>query len=164
LVDDLRAQGIATIILRHMSVPIGPIRDLRALREIRSALIELRPDLAAAHMSKAGVLARLAARPLGIPVVFTAHGWAFTPGVPAFQAAVYRRIERSFGHLASKIITVSEFDRRLAVEARIAGENRLVTVHNGVADVTPPASIPKRTTPLWCVRWRGFRTTPGSLS
>lgn len=149
LVDDLRAQGIATIILRHMSVPIGPLRDLRALREIRSALIELRPDLAVAHMSKAGVLARLAGRPLGIPVVFTAHGWAFTPGVPAFQAAVYRQIERSVGHLASKIITVSEFDRRLAVEARIAGENRLVTVHNGVADVAPrlradPARTPPR--------------------
>lgn len=149
LVDDLRARGIATVILRHMSKPIGPIRDLRALRELRSTLIELRPDVAAAHMSKAGVLALLAGPPLGIPVVFTAHGWAFTPGVPAFQAAVYRQIERSVGHLASKIITVSEFDRRLAVEARIVGENRLVTVHNGVADVpsglrADPARTPPR--------------------
>jgi glycosyltransferase involved in cell wall biosynthesis len=148
LVDDLRAQGIATIILRHMSVPIGPIRDLRALREIRSALIALRPDLAVAHMSKAGVLTRLAGRPLGIPVVFTAHGWAFTPGVPAFRAAVYRQIERFVGHLASKIITVSEFDRRLAVEAGIVGEDRVVTVHNGVADVPPQLRAdPSRTPP-----------------
>jgi glycosyltransferase involved in cell wall biosynthesis len=90
-------------------------------------------------MSKAGVLARLVGRRLGIPVVFTAHGWAFTPGVPTFRAVVYRRIERSVGHLADRIITVSEFDRRLALEARVADESRLVTVHNGVADV--PADL-----------------------
>lgn len=149
LVEDLRAQGIPTITLRHLARPFHPIRDPRALRELHSTLIELRPDLAAAHMSKAGVLARLVGRQLAIPVVFTAHGWAFTPGVPAFRAMVYRRIERSVGHLAGKIITVSEFDRRLAMEARVAHESRLVTVHNGVADVPPglradPARHPPR--------------------
>jgi glycosyltransferase involved in cell wall biosynthesis len=148
-VGDLRSRGIPTIILTHMSVPIRPARDLRALREIRSALIDLRPDLVAAHMSKAGVLTRLASRPLGIPVVFTAHGWAFTPGIPTLRAAVYRQLERSVGHLASRIITVSEFDRRLAVEAGIVGENQVVTVHNGVPDVpshlrADPARTPPR--------------------
>jgi glycosyltransferase involved in cell wall biosynthesis len=137
LVEDLRAQGIPTISLRHLARPFHPIRDPLALRELHSTLIELRPDVAAAHMSKAGVLARLLGRRLTIPVVFTAHGWAFTPGVPAIRAVVYRRIERSVGDLAGRIITVSEFDRRLAVEARVADESRLVTVHNGVADVPP---------------------------
>lgn len=136
-VEALRAQGVPTVILRHLSVPIGPLRDWRALREIRATLTALRPDLLTTHSSKAGVLGRLAGRSLGIPVVFTAHGWAFTPGIPSFQAAVYRQIERLAGPLSSKIITVSEFDRRLALDARIAAAERVVTVHNGIPDVTP---------------------------
>jgi len=135
--EALRAQGVPTVILRHLSVPIGPLRDWRALREIRATLTALRPDLLTTHSSKAGVLGRLAGRSLGIPVVFTAHGWAFTPGIPSFQAAVYRQIERLAGPLSSKIITVSEFDRRLALDARIAAAERVVTVHNGIPDVTP---------------------------
>lgn len=145
-VDALRAQGVPTVILRHLSVPIGPLRDWRALREIRATLTVLRPDLLTTHSSKAGVLGRLAGRSLGIPVVFTAHGWAFTPGIPSFHAAVYRQIERLAGPLSSRIITVSEFDRRLALAARIVAADRVVTVHNGIPDVTStPKADPGRT-------------------
>jgi len=125
------------IVLRHLAVPIGPVRDVRALAEIRAALKDLRPDLLTTHSSKAGILGRLAGRAMGIPAVFTAHGWAFTPGIPSLHAAVYRRIERLAGPLSSRIITVSEFDRRLAIEAGIASQDRLVTVHNGMPDVAP---------------------------
>lgn len=137
LVDELRAQGTSTIILRHLILPINPVRDLLALREIRAVLKVLRPELVAVHSSKAGILGRVAARSLGLPVVLTAHGWNFTPGIPPFQAAVYRQLERLAGPLASKIITVSEFDRQLALSARIASVNRIVVVHNGMPDVPP---------------------------
>jgi glycosyltransferase involved in cell wall biosynthesis len=91
----------------------------------------------ATHSSKAGILGRLAGRSLKIPAVFTAHGWAFTPGVPPLKAAFYRRIERVVGPLARKIICVSEFDRRLALDARIIAADRVVTVHNGMPDIAP---------------------------
>jgi glycosyltransferase involved in cell wall biosynthesis len=136
-VDALRMQGTPTVLLEHLSVPIGPVRDLRALREIHRVLKDLRPDLLAAHSSKAGILGRLAGRSLRIPVVFTVHGWAFTPGIPAIRRAIYRRIERFVGPFASRIITVSEFDRRLALEAGISSRERVVTVHNGMPDVAP---------------------------
>ena len=134
-IDDLRTLGIPVVLLPHLTTPIRPLHDLRALREIHAALAGLRPDLIAAHSSKAGILARVAARRLGMPVVFTVHGWAFTPGVPSLEAALYRRVERVVGPLARRIITVSEYDRRLGVEARIAPADRLITVHNGMPDV-----------------------------
>jgi glycosyltransferase involved in cell wall biosynthesis len=134
-IDALRAQGTPAVVLRHLVVPINPVRDLLALWEIRSTLMDLRPELLAVHSAKASILGRLVGRSLGIPVVLTAHGWTFTPGFPPVQGAVYRRIERFFGPLASKIIAVSEFDRRLALDARIAPEDRIVTVHNGMPDV-----------------------------
>jgi glycosyltransferase involved in cell wall biosynthesis len=148
-IDDLRQLEIPVLVLRHLSTPIRPLSDLRALGEVRSALATLNPDLIAAHSSKAGILARLAARSLRVPVVFTVHGWAFTPGVPPLQAALYRQVERLVGPLASRIITVSEYDRRLGLAARVAPEDRLVTVHNGMPDVPPelradPARSPAR--------------------
>jgi len=134
-IDDLRRLGIPVVVLRHLAVPIHPVRDFRALREIHAALAKLGPELLATHSSKAGILGRLAGRSLRVPVVFTVHGWAFTPGVPPVPAAVYRQVERLVGPLASKIITVSEFDRQLGLAAGIAGEDRIVTVHNGMPDV-----------------------------
>ena len=147
-VDQLRAQNTPTIVLRHLTQPINPGQDLRALLEMRAVLGELRPDLVAAHSSKAGVLGRLAGRSLRIPVVFTAHGWNFTPGIPPLQAAMYRQIERLVGPLASKIITVSEYDRQLALDARIAAEDRVVTVYNGIPDIPLPPGADRGETPV----------------
>jgi glycosyltransferase involved in cell wall biosynthesis len=148
-IEDLRRLGIPVRVLRHLGVPIHPLRDLRALREIHAALVELRPDLIAAHSSKAGILGRLAGRSLRVPVIFTVHGWAFTPGVPSLQAAVYRQAERLVAPLATKFITVSEYDRQLGLAARIAGADRMVTVHNGMPDIAEdrradPGRVPVR--------------------
>jgi glycosyltransferase involved in cell wall biosynthesis len=121
---------------------------VRALREIHTVLRELRPDLIAVHSAKAGILGRLAGRSLRIPVVLTAHGWTFGPGIPTVQAAVYRRVERLVGPFSTRIIAVSEFDRRLGLEARIVGEDRLVTVHNGMPDVPPVLRADPSRTPV----------------
>ena len=133
--QDLQAQQIPVVVLKHLGAPISPVRDFRALREIHVALQRLRPDLLATHSSKAGILGRFVAHRLQIPAVFTAHGWSFTPGIAPARAGLYRIIERLAAPLSSKIITVSEFDRRLALEAGIATEDRLATVHNGIPDV-----------------------------
>jgi glycosyltransferase involved in cell wall biosynthesis len=149
--DALRQAGVETVSLKHLSVPIRPYRDARALGELCSALRRVRPDLVSAHSSKAGILGRVAARVLGLPVVFTAHGWAFTPGIPLREAALYRWIERLAAPLASRIITVSEFDRRLALEFGLASAARVSTVHNGMPDIDPglyadPGRAPVRLT------------------
>lgn len=148
-VDALRAQGTPTVTLRNLIVPISPVRDPLALREIYGLVKGLRPDLLALHSAKAGVLGRVVGKWLGIPAVLTAHGWTFTPGFPEAQAAVYRRVERLAGPLTSKIIAVSEFDRRLALEAEIVPADRIVTVHNGIPDVpltlrADPGRVPPR--------------------
>jgi len=147
-VDDLRSRGIETITLRHLTVPIRPLQDLRALHEVRAALVAFRPDLVAAHSAKAGVIGRMAARLLRVPVTVTTHGWSFTTGVPPARAAVYRWIERITGPFsAEKTITVSEYDRRLALRAGILSEDRMVTVHNGIPDVAPDLRADASRTP-----------------
>lgn len=148
--EDLRARGIKTVILDHLTVPIRPWKDLRALRELRAALEAFGPDLVATHSAKAGVIGRMAARLLGVPVTVTTHGWSFTTGVPPVKAFVYRWIERVTGPFgADKTITVSEYDRQLALRAGVLSEGRMVTVHNGIPDISPalradPSGSPPR--------------------
>lgn len=72
-------------------------------------------------------------------MVFTAHGWAFTEGVPERERRLYACAERLVAPLADRIITVSDHDRELALAHRVAAPERLVTIHNGVPDV--PSSL-----------------------
>ncbi len=140
-------EGVFTRQLQEMSVPfvslgrlkreINPLQDMAAWREIYAALKELGPELISTHMSKAGLLGRLAGRALNIPVIFTAHGWAFTEGVPAVEGRIYRWAEKAAAPLAARIITVSRHDRELAKKYGVARAPRLVAVHNGVFDIDP---------------------------
>jgi len=138
-VEDLRACGIPVVLLRHLTRPIRPLQDLRALRELLSVLKNLGPDLLTAHGSKVGVMGRVASRTLRLPLVATVHGWASVPGTPAAQALVSRPLERLLGSLANKVITVSDFDRRFGLESRLVPADRVVTVHNGMPDI--PATL-----------------------
>jgi glycosyltransferase involved in cell wall biosynthesis len=148
-IDDLRTRGIPTVVLRHLARPIRPIRDARALQELTGVLKELRPDLLTSHGAKVGVLGRIASRLLQIPLVVTVHGWACAPGTPPVQAAVSRRLERLMAPLASRLITVSDFDRRFGIQAGLVTEHKVVTVHNGMPDIpadlrASPAGTPPR--------------------
>lgn len=143
--ERLAERGIPVERLAHLVRPIQPLADLRGLSELRSLLRARRPTLVSVHSSKAGLLARMACRSVGVPVVFTAHGWSFTDGVGARTAQLYRQVERFAGRLADRIITVSHFDQRIAELAGVGDARRLRTVHNGMPTLTaaPAAARPK---------------------
>ncbi|AEJ61874.1 glycosyl transferase group 1 [Spirochaeta thermophila DSM 6578] len=133
--DELAECGIPYVVIPSLKRSISPFKDLEAFLRIRKVLKDLRPDLVSTHTSKAGVLGRLAARSLDIPVVFTAHGWAFTEGVPPASRWIYRVVERIVAPCARKIITVSEFDREIALKGKVGNPSQLVAIHNGMPDI-----------------------------
>lgn len=133
----LRRAGIPYQNIPQLVRPIRPGTDWRCFWKLRAVLKQLRPDLVTVHSSKAGWLGRLAARSLKLPVIFTVHGWAFTEGVPPVRRALYALAERMAAPFADRIITVSEYDRQLALRHHIASAARLVTVHNGIPDIAP---------------------------
>ncbi len=133
----LRRAGIPYQNVPRLVRPIRPGTDWRCFWELRAVLKRLRPNLLTVHSSKAGWLGRLAARSLRLPVIFTVHGWAFTEGVPPIRRTLYALAERMAAPCADRIITVSEYDRQLALRHHIASANRLVTVHNGIPDIAP---------------------------
>ena len=133
----VQAAGIPYVHVPFLQRAIHPWKDMRCLLVLRQLLRKLMPDLVATHSSKAGWIGRLVARSLGIPVVFTAHGWAFTEGIGYPQRWFFKVAERLVAPLADKIITVSEYDRQLALRHRIVEPERVITVYNGVPDIPP---------------------------
>ena len=146
--EDLRQSGIESVACESLSNDLNPIADGKTLRYILHIINLFKPELIATHSSKAGILGRLASKIAKIPCTFTAHGWAFTPGIPQPKRTAYKWIETVAAPLADKIICVSEHDRTIAAKAGINVE-KLLTIHNGMKDITNElASNPGKSAPV----------------
>lgn len=113
----------------------------------------------AARPGELGRLARrIVAREVGASAIFTAHGWAFTDGMRDLERRLYAVAERFATPFADPIITVSAFNRRVALLYHAAPSEKVVSVHNGMPDVDGDFGHgPRRTT-------RGLGWVPGSSS
>lgn len=140
LPDYLEDRSIPLYRIPSLERPIAAIKDTKALTEIISLIRKIKPDLISTHSSKAGVLGRLAARYCRIPVIFTAHGWSFTEGVPEGQRRLYALIERNLAPLTDKIICVSEHDYQLALQLGVGKKEQLEVIQNCLP-YYPDASI-----------------------
>lgn len=130
--DMLQERNIPLYQIPSMARAISPIKDLKGLLETIRLLKVVKPDLLSTHSSKAGILGCLAAFLCGMPAVFTAHGWAFTEGVPNMQRRFYIRAERIATRWARKVICVSEHDHQLALKYGVGRTDQLITIHNGM--------------------------------
>lgn len=100
----------------EMTREISPALDAAALRRLRRLFAEHRPDVVHAHSSKAGVLARAAARSTGVKkIYYTPHGYGFLMrDRPAVSRALYKTVERALA-CVGETIAVSPSE---AAEAR----------------------------------------------
>jgi glycosyltransferase involved in cell wall biosynthesis len=137
LTDQLGRLGVPYMEIPELARAIEPWRDARALGRLRSGLRDFNPDLVSTHCAKAGVLGRLAARSIGTPVLFTAHGWCFSDGVPARRRFLYRWLERISAPFSDRIIVVCDADRQTALRERVAPSRKIRVVHNGMPDIGP---------------------------
>lgn len=135
-----RKMGLSSHPLRHLVREISPLHDLLCFFELRREFRRQNPDIVHLHSTKAGVLGRLVAFTLGMPVVFTVHGWSFTDGIHVRRAWFYRQIERFVAVFANRIIAVSEYDRQLALSAGVGKPALITTVRNGMPGLDASAS------------------------
>lgn len=134
LIEEAQQLGVPCHIVPSLVHPIQPAKDLRAFREIIGLLRKTRPDLVHAHTSKAGILGRLSAWVCGIPAVFTAHAWCFTEGTSWKWKLLGVPCERLAAMPGGPIINVSDANRELALQYKVAPAERMFTIHNGVRD------------------------------
>lgn len=140
-------QGAGAVVHVHPSLrrDIRPIADLMALFHLIGTIRRVRPDIVHAHSSKAGLLARVAARLCRAPSLYTAHGLVFLEPLSRLRRAVYLAMERIGGRCGDRIIAVSERDADAARRFRLAPPSDVVVVPNGYQAVrapTPPPATP----------------------
>ncbi|MGA3231961.1 glycosyltransferase family 4 protein [Lactiplantibacillus pentosus] len=124
---------------------IAPMRDLSAIHALRTLLRSKRPDVVHLHSSKAGMIGRLATARLGFNVIFTVHGWGFTPGVGKKRQLLMKSIEKLLRHLTTYYICVSQFDYELRVQNGVITKRRPgCVIHNGVTALDTPVKPERR--------------------
>ncbi len=149
LFDQLTERGVLFWRLEHLVHPIKPLQDWTAYREIRAVLAELKPDLVTTHSNKAGLLGRLAARSLQIPVIHTSHGFLFSGRPKSFIGRFYRLMEKIAAGLGNKVIVVSQSEFEVAQRLKVIPAEKMTVVHNGLPDLEPlksavPTAAPPR--------------------
>lgn len=142
--DHIKALGTPYYEIKNMGRPIHPIKDFKSIVELRRYLKKHKPDILSCHSSKAGIVGRFAAIGLKTKVIFTAHGWAFTEGISSKRRAIYKLIEKIAAPFCDLIITVSKYDRNLAIKNKIAPADKIIAVHNGMPERAAPERPAKK--------------------
>ena len=132
--DQLTAAGVPFRAVPSLIRAIRPWRDVAAVAEVRAALAEFQPDLVSAHTAKAGFVGRAAAASLQLPCIYTPHGLAVSHRISPAQGRIFTLAERIAARWCQAIVCVSEAERQLALEKRIAPPEKMHVVHNGVGD------------------------------
>jgi glycosyltransferase involved in cell wall biosynthesis len=131
------AAGIPIRIVPELGASHGRFSQRAALAAVTRVLRDICPDLVHGHSSNGGLHARLAARRLRLPSVYTAHGWPFQRGAPRKQRLMSFVGEFVGGHIGNAVIVLTEAERDLAARARVVPRRRLWVVANGISDVPP---------------------------
>ena len=113
-----------TINLRH---------DCGAFIKIYRALRQNRFDIVHAHSSKAGVLARIAARMAGVPVViYSPHAFSFDGPGHWVRKLTYSVFEKIATWFCDAVITDSPSEKALAMRKRVAQDGKIAVVPPGI--------------------------------
>ncbi|WP_036609259.1 glycosyltransferase [Oribacterium sp. P6A1] len=63
--------------VKNFTRSINPVKDLKAVLEVKKIADEIQPDIIHLHSSKAGVIGRIAFNGKNIPLYYTPHGYSF---------------------------------------------------------------------------------------
>jgi len=127
---------------------INLFKDVFAFFEILALLFRLKPDIIHVNSSKAGGIVGKAAWYYKLisrrkpRLIFTAHGWAFNEDRPKWQILLIKVFSKVTALFCDKIICVSEYDRQIAINDKIAPSNKLVAIHNGI-DIKTISFLPR---------------------
>lgn len=134
--------GFDLRIISQLVRNIRPRADWQSYREFIKLLREIKPEVVHTHSSKAGILGRMAAAKLGIPVVHTIHGAAFHPYQIPLVNRVYASLERRAAKQSAKIISVCDAMTNHYLAANVGRPEQYVTIYSGM-EVEPFLTPPK---------------------
>jgi glycosyltransferase involved in cell wall biosynthesis len=127
--EETRARGVTLHVEPALVRQVHPILDAVALVRLTRFVRRGGYDVVHTHSSKAGILGRIAARLVGVPiVVHTVHGWGFTPEQPMLVYRFYAWLERLCARWCQALVVVAwpDRDEGLALGIGRASQYRLI--------------------------------------
>jgi glycosyltransferase involved in cell wall biosynthesis len=111
-----------------------PGTDWRAYHEIKKTIKQFQPQIVHTHGAKPGVLGRLAAHRLNVPViVHTFHGHIFHSYFSGFVSSLIVRIEQWLAGFSSAIIAISnKLKEELSNKYHVASANKIQLIRLGI--------------------------------
>ena len=92
---DYFPHNVKFIEVENFTRNINPVKDLKALKEIRSIVKKEKPDILHLHSSKAGILGRIGIHDKRIKMLYNPHGFSFLKLDDSFfKRFIYRMIEK----------------------------------------------------------------------
>jgi glycosyltransferase involved in cell wall biosynthesis len=137
LLEQARAAGVPLKMIPALRREIHPLRDWQAYRAIKQALRDFQPEVVHTHSAKGGMLGRLAASRLKIPViVHTVHGAPFHPYQGRAARTLFRTCERYAARRCHALVSVADAMTDLMVDAGVAPRDKFATIYSGM-DIEP---------------------------
>ena len=85
------------------------------------------------HSSKAGFLARIAAKINNTPIIIhTVHGFAFNDFMNVFKKKFYIYVEKILAKWTNILVTVSNLNKKKIIDLNIAAEPKLKNIYSGI--------------------------------
>ncbi|PCH90980.1 MAG: hypothetical protein COB85_09750 [Bacteroidetes bacterium] len=113
----LESLGVNYQVVPEMRRAVNFRDDRKAFRIIKDIIRDFKPDIVHTHASKAGALGRIAAKQLKVPVtVHTFHGHVFHSYFGMMKTEMYKAVERYLAKGTSKIIAISNSQKRELVQ------------------------------------------------
>ena len=130
IIDEL---GLDPIIIPEMQRAINPKKDRIALKKIQQLIADFKPDIVHTHASKAGALGRKAAHKAGVRQIYhTFHGHVFHSYFGTLKTNIYKKIERNLAKKSTKIIAISEIQKKELSEVhQICPANKIAVIPLG---------------------------------
>jgi|TARA_B110000116_G_scaffold66828_1_gene57409 glycosyltransferase involved in cell wall biosynthesis len=107
--------------------------DVKAFFSIYKLLKNGNFDIIHTHSSKAGFIARLAAKLNKIPVIIhTVHGFAFNDFMNVYKKNFFIYVEKILARWTDVLITVSNLNKNKIVDLNIAKEENIKNIYSGI--------------------------------
>ncbi len=135
--------GLEVVQIPDLTRNLHPLKDFKAYQQLKEYFAAKSFDVVHTHSSKAGILARIAARKAEVPVVVhTVHGQAFHRFNSWHKNLIYIKAEKLAARYCDKIYAVAQAMIDQCVEAGVASPEQYMTVYSGM-DLKPYLSCKK---------------------
>jgi len=126
-------KNIKLYFVKELIREINPLSDFFALIKLIKILKKEKPDIVHTHSSKAGILARWAAKFTDVPIIIhTFHGFGFNDYQKPLVKNFFILLEKITAKITDKLICVSNENIKTALKNRIGTQDKYILIRSGI--------------------------------